>query len=147
MEQWGENTCLLRSFSWVCHYNDVTLTSWRLQSPAPRLSVEQLVQDNINGNGKGPHHWPFARWINTCPVNSPRKGTVKRETFVCHDVIRLSWNKLNENHFLHQSFRFYHETKLIFTWCWHWLLKDYCYFWMVPYYFFLSVRPLSWWKI
>ena len=47
----------------------------------------------------------------------------------------LSWNKLTENKFPHQYFRFYHETKLIFTWCWHWVLKDYCYFWIVPYYF------------
>ena len=51
------------------------------------MLIHKLVQADMKGNIKAPHHWPFVRRINRWPVDSPHKGPVMRNEFPCHDVI------------------------------------------------------------
>ena len=43
----------------------------------------------IYENNKAPHYWPFVKGIHRWPVDSPHKGSVKREAFPCYNVILL----------------------------------------------------------
>ena len=42
--------------------------SWRLHSPTTRLFIEHIVQNNIKGNAKNLHYWPFFRGIHRWPT-------------------------------------------------------------------------------
>ena len=72
------------------HYRDATWPSWRLNSRAVRLFVQQ-VQQFVQAKGKGnkaPYYWPFVkdsisdRWI---PLTL--RSQLMRKAFPCHDVI------------------------------------------------------------
>ena len=51
------------------HYNDVTMSTMVLQSPASRLFTQPFIQAQIIENTKAPRHWPLCgeftvdRWI------------------------------------------------------------------------------------
>ena len=64
------------------HQSDVTWASWRLKSPATRLSVQQLVQASNKEDIKVlPYHWSFV------VTDSPRKRPVMLKVSPLYDVI------------------------------------------------------------
>ena len=63
------------------HQSDVTWASWRLKSPATRLSVELFV---IKKNIKARFTTLEIRWWQ---MGSPHKGPITRKVFACDDVI------------------------------------------------------------
>ena len=77
----------------INYYSDFTCTLWRLNSPATRLSFQQLVPNDHMENNEAPHCWILLRGVHILItfvrgiLDSSREGPVIREAFQWPGVI------------------------------------------------------------